>query len=160
MCETCFQPDSIKHGELPLGASVGAVVRASAFHLWDRGFDFRYGLMWKESVNALLKVVGFLRVLRFPPTGNVDRMGWEVPQTDPSTVTVLPLILGSFRFDYEYEIRQAKRMLYAYAIPYWREKVVAVAHLSTKLWRTLVVLTTTFQKNKESWLFLFSKNNL
>jgi hypothetical protein len=65
--------------------------------------------------------------------------------------------LGSFRFDYEYnyeyEIRQAKRMLYAYAIPYWREKVVAVAHLSTKLWRNLVVLTTTFQKNKESWLF-------
>jgi hypothetical protein len=52
-------------------------------------------------------------------------------------------------------------MLYAYAIPYWREKVVAVAHLSTKLWRNLVVLTTTFQKNKESWLFfLFFKNNL
>jgi hypothetical protein len=67
------------------------------------------------------------------------------------------LTLGSFRFDYEYdyeyEIRQAKRVLYAYAIPYWREKVVAVAHLSTKLWRNLVVLTTTFQKNKESWLF-------
>jgi hypothetical protein len=73
-------------------------------------------------------------------------------------------LIGSFRFDYEYdydyEIRQAKRMLYAYAIPHWREKVVAVAHLSTKLWRNLVVLTTTFQKNKESWLFLFSKNNL
>ena len=28
------------------------------------------------------------------------------------------LLLGSFRFDYEYEIRLAKRMLYAYAIPY------------------------------------------
>jgi hypothetical protein len=69
-------------------------------------------------------------------------------------------IIGSFRFGYEYdyEIRQAKRMLYAYAIPYWREKVVAVAHLSTKLWRSLVVLTTTFQKNKESWLiFVFQK---
>jgi hypothetical protein len=71
-------------------------------------------------------------------------------------------IIGSVRFDYEYdyeyEIRQAKRMLYAYAIPYWREKVVAVADLSTKLWRNLVVLTTTFQKNKESWLFfLFQK---
>jgi hypothetical protein len=70
------------------------------------------------------------------------------------------LRIGSFRFDYEYEIRQAKRMLYAYAIPYWREKVVAVAHLSTKLSRNHVVLTTTFQKNKEIWLFLFSKNNL
>jgi hypothetical protein len=26
----------------------------------------RYGLMWKESANGLPKVVGFLRVLRFP----------------------------------------------------------------------------------------------
>jgi hypothetical protein len=44
-------------------------VWASAFHLWDRGFDSRYGLMmWKESVNSLPKVVGFLRALRFPPT--------------------------------------------------------------------------------------------
>jgi hypothetical protein len=35
----------------------GAIIRASAFHLWVRGFDSRYGLMWKESVNALPKVV-------------------------------------------------------------------------------------------------------
>jgi hypothetical protein len=66
-------------------------------------------------------------------------------------------LLGSFRFDYEYdyeyEIRQAKRMLYAYVIPYWREKVVAVAHLSTKLWRNLVVLTTTFQKKRKLAFF-------
>jgi hypothetical protein len=34
-------------------------------------------LMWKELVNALPKVVGFLRVLRFPSTGNVDRVGWD-----------------------------------------------------------------------------------
>jgi hypothetical protein len=27
-----------------------------------------------ESVNAVPKVVGFLRVLRFPPTGEVDRV--------------------------------------------------------------------------------------
>jgi hypothetical protein len=33
--------------------------------------------MRKESVNALPKVVGILRVLRFPPTGNVDRVGWD-----------------------------------------------------------------------------------
>jgi hypothetical protein len=57
------------------------------------------------------------------------------------------LAIRSFSSDYEYEICQAKRMLYAYAIPYWREKVVAVAHLGTKLWRNLVVRTTTFQKN-------------
>ena len=29
----------------------------------------------EEPVNALTKVVGYLRVLRFPPTGNVDRVG-------------------------------------------------------------------------------------
>ena len=28
-----------------------------------------------KKVNALPKVVGFLRVLRFPPTGTVDRVG-------------------------------------------------------------------------------------
>ena len=40
--------------------------------------DSRYGLrtlMWNESVNALTEVVGFLRVLGFPPTGKVDRVG-------------------------------------------------------------------------------------
>ena len=52
-----------------------AHVRASAFQLWDRGFVSRYGLMLKESVNALPKNVGFLRVLRFPPTGKADRVG-------------------------------------------------------------------------------------
>jgi hypothetical protein len=50
-------------------------VRASDFHLWDRGFNSRYGLMWKGSVNTLPKVVGFLRELRFPPTGQVVRVG-------------------------------------------------------------------------------------
>ena len=29
---------------------------------------------WEEFVNALPKVVGFLRVLRFPPIGKVDRV--------------------------------------------------------------------------------------
>ena len=29
----------------------------------------------EESVNALPKVVGILQVLRFPPTGKVDRVG-------------------------------------------------------------------------------------
>jgi hypothetical protein len=37
------------------------VVRASVFHFWVRGLDSRYGLMWKESVIALPKVVGFLQ---------------------------------------------------------------------------------------------------
>jgi hypothetical protein len=36
--------------------------------------DSCMALMWKESVNALPKVVGFLRVLQFPPTRNVDRV--------------------------------------------------------------------------------------
>jgi hypothetical protein len=38
----------------------GVGVRTSAFHLCGRGFDSRYGLTWKEPVNALPKVVGFL----------------------------------------------------------------------------------------------------
>ena len=55
-------------------------------------------------------------------------------------------ILGSFSSDYEYEIRHfcAKRTSYAYAISYWGEKVVAVAHLSTTFCWKLVVLSTTF----------------
>ena len=30
----------------------------------------------RVKVYALSKVVGFLRALRFPPTGKVDRVGW------------------------------------------------------------------------------------
>jgi hypothetical protein len=32
-----------------------------------------------KRVNALLKVVRFLQVLRFPPTGKVDRVGLDKP---------------------------------------------------------------------------------
>jgi hypothetical protein len=42
-------------------------------------FDSRSGLktfMRKESIKALPKVARFLRVLRFSPTGHVDRVGW------------------------------------------------------------------------------------
>jgi hypothetical protein len=42
----------------------------------SKRFDSRYGLMWKESVNVLPKVVGFLRVLRFPPTENQHMVCW------------------------------------------------------------------------------------
>jgi hypothetical protein len=31
--------------------------------------------MWNELINALAKVVGFLRVLPFPPTGNIAGQG-------------------------------------------------------------------------------------
>jgi hypothetical protein len=44
---------------------VGSILAADSFMT----------LMSKESVNVLPKVVGFLRALRFPPTGNVDRVG-------------------------------------------------------------------------------------
>ena len=59
----------------PIAIEGASVAQSSDFHLCDRGFDSRYGLTRKESVNALLKVVGFLRVLRFPPTGKVNRVG-------------------------------------------------------------------------------------
>ena len=32
---------------------------------------------YEGLVNALPKVVGFLQVLWFPPTKNVDRVGWD-----------------------------------------------------------------------------------
>ena len=53
---------------------------------------------------------------------------------------------SDYEYDYEYEIRHfcAKPTPYACATSYSREKVVAVAHLSTKICRKLVVLTTTF----------------
>ena len=31
----------------------------------------------EEFVNTLPKIVGFLWVLRFPPTAKVDRVGWD-----------------------------------------------------------------------------------
>jgi hypothetical protein len=45
-------------GLSPLGSCVGSILNADSYV--------------KESVSAPLKIVGFLRVLRFPPTGNVD----------------------------------------------------------------------------------------
>jgi hypothetical protein len=55
-------------------------------------------------------------------------------------VSVGVLSLYIWNFSNEYEIRQVKRMVYAYAIRHWHEKVVAIAHLSMKLWRNLVRL--------------------
>jgi hypothetical protein len=72
-----------------------AVVRTNAFYLWDHWVPFSlsqtHDNLWKVSVNALPKVMGFLRVLWFPP---VQRMltGWvgiSPTLTDPSTVAVL-----------------------------------------------------------------------
>jgi hypothetical protein len=78
-----------------------SVILFSQFHaeLFDhtflfsyRGFDSRLSrceLMTVKLVNALPKVVGFLLVLRFLFTGNVRSVGWDKPQTDPSTIAVL-----------------------------------------------------------------------
>ena len=41
-------------------------------------FKLRMKVIAKNSCEkSLLKVVGFLRVLRFPPTGKVDRVGYD-----------------------------------------------------------------------------------
>ena len=87
---------------------------------------------------------------------------------DPNVTTALcGITIGSFssdyEYDYEYEIRHfcAKPTPYACAISYSREKIVAVAHLSTKFCRKLVVLTTIFLNPlKVGLLLLFVKNNL
>jgi hypothetical protein len=45
--------------------------------------------MRKQSVKVLSKIVGFLWILWFPPTENVDRMSWDKFITNPSIVAVL-----------------------------------------------------------------------
>jgi hypothetical protein len=52
---------------------VGSILAANTWHLCEN-----------VGQRALLKVGGFLRVLQFPPTGNVDRVGralegWDKP---------------------------------------------------------------------------------
>ena len=42
---------------------------------WFRALYRRSDRAWEEFVKTLLNVVGFLRVLRFPPTGEVDMVG-------------------------------------------------------------------------------------
>jgi hypothetical protein len=57
----------------------GAIVTASAFsppRSWVR-LSVQAHDTHVKRVNAPPKVVGFLRALRFPPTGNVDRVGWD-----------------------------------------------------------------------------------
>ena len=42
---------------------------------WVRSLYRASDHTWEEFVNTLPKIVGFLRVLRFPPTGEVDWVG-------------------------------------------------------------------------------------
>ena len=42
---------------------------------WFRALYRTSDRTWEEFVNTLPKVMGFLRVLRFPPAGKVDKMG-------------------------------------------------------------------------------------
>jgi hypothetical protein len=61
------------------------IVRTSAFHSFTSEI---VGLILSQRYRVYrAKVVGFLWVLQFPPTENVDRVGW--PLTDPSTVAML-----------------------------------------------------------------------
>ena len=67
--------------------SAGGHIRAFAFHLLGPEFDSQLVRNFlnvtqtqsscekSKSQRALSKVVGFLRVLRFPPTGKVGRVG-------------------------------------------------------------------------------------
>ena len=65
-----------------------AVIRPSTSHLLSRDYSPHYGpmtLMRKEFVNALSKVTGFLRLLRFIPQEML--LGWVL--TDLSIVALL-----------------------------------------------------------------------
>ena len=44
---------------------------------WVRALCWASDRTLEEFVNTLPKVVGFLRVFRFPPTRKVDRVGWN-----------------------------------------------------------------------------------
>jgi hypothetical protein len=57
------------------------------FKLWVR-LSVRTHGSYVKRVNTLSKVVGFFRVLWIPPTGNIDRVGWDKSQTNHSTVAV------------------------------------------------------------------------
>ncbi len=58
----------------------GAIVRTRAFHLvksWVQ-FSLKTRDTYVKTVShALPKIAGFLRVLRFPLTGNIDRVDWD-----------------------------------------------------------------------------------
>ena len=59
----------------------GAVVRASAFKLWDRVFNSQREhtmLMRKEQASVLSKVGPCLPAIRFPPKVDVRRVGVEI----------------------------------------------------------------------------------
>ena len=59
------------------GASVAQLSkrRPPTTEIWVRSLYRASDRTWEEFVNTLPKVVGFLRVLRFPPTGKVDWVG-------------------------------------------------------------------------------------
>jgi hypothetical protein len=60
------------------------------FKLWVR-LSVRTHGSYVKRVNTLSKVVGGFRVLWIPPTGNIDRVGWDKSQTiaNNSIVAVL-----------------------------------------------------------------------
>ena len=51
------------------------------------GLDPRFVETYMKRVKR--RIAGFLRLLWFPPTWNVDRVGWDQLLTDPSNVAVL-----------------------------------------------------------------------
>ena len=63
-----------------MGLYAGEIFKVINAFACDREFDPHFRLMTlmlKELVKALPKVVGFLRVLQFPPTDDVERVYWK-----------------------------------------------------------------------------------
>ena len=74
------------------------IVRTRAFYFQERGFNAYFRLMTHDTYALRLRVsqrsaesIGFLRVLRFPPTGNVNM----VVRLD---LTLIQIILSTLNF--------------------------------------------------------------
>jgi hypothetical protein len=61
-----------------LFAGTGASVAQAPFPSENVGSVFAMDSRERSQYNSLPKVVGFLRVLRYPPTGKVDRAGYTI----------------------------------------------------------------------------------
>ena len=74
-------PCGHEYGFYPLNGGTSWLSRLSEvlppLRSWVRALYRTADCAREEFVNTLPKIVGFLWVLRFPPTGKLDRVAWD-----------------------------------------------------------------------------------